>query len=202
MLIPKFIKTIASRISANGNIRPALAGVRLTPNYLEATNSSVAVSIQNPFKAVDAKHYPGSLKRTLSDGDITVSKDEIKLIPFKKSKKWSHLSDRAALVTNGEATSASIECYYPDNTKIKVTAQAVKGKFPDIRSFCTPYAKRKDYQRSGVNTQYMIDVLTTMRDAGYDNVILSISWMKPIFVEPYGKDPKDDSIGLVMPLKL
>lgn len=202
MLIPKFIKTIASRISANGNIRPALAGVRLTPDYLEATNSFVAVSIQNPFKAIDAKHYPGSLKRTLSDGDITVSKDEIKLIPFKKSKKWSHLSDRAALVTNGEATSASIECYYPDNTKIKVTAQAVKGKFPDIRSFCTPYAKRKDYQRSGVNTQYMIDVLTTMRDAGYDNVILSISWMKPIFVEPYGKDPKDDSIGLVMPLKL
>ncbi len=148
MLIPKFIKTIASRISANGNIRPALAGVRLTPDYLEATNSFVAVSIQNPFKAIDAKHYPGSLKRTLSDGDITVSKDEIKLIPFKKSKKWSHLSDRAALVTNGEATSASIECYYPDNTKIKVTAQALKGKFPDIRAFCTPYDKRKDYQKA------------------------------------------------------
>jgi hypothetical protein len=202
MLIPKFIKTIASRISANGNLRPALAGVRITPDYLEATNSYVAVSIQNPFKEVDAKHYPGSLKRTLSDGDITVSKEEIKLIPFKTSKKWAHLSDRAALVTNGEATSASIECYYPDNTKVKVTAQAIQGKFPDIRSFCTPYEKRKGYERSWVSTQYMIDVLTTMRDAGYENVILSICNNKPLFVEPYGRDPKDNSIGLVMPLKL
>lgn len=125
MLIPKFIKTIASRISANGNIRPALAGVRLTPDYLEATNSFVAVSIQNPFKAIDAKHYPGSLKRGLSDGDITISKEEIAMIPFKTSKKYSHLSDRAALVSNGEATAASIECYYPNNSKVKVTAQVL-----------------------------------------------------------------------------
>lgn len=118
------------------------------------------------------------------------------------SKWYSHLSDRAALVSNGEAWAASIECYYPNNSKVKVTAQVLEGKFPDIRSFCTPYAERTDYQRSWVNTQYMIDVLTTMRDAGYDNVILSISWVKPIFIEPYGRDPKDDSIGLVMPLKI
>lgn len=202
MLIPKFIKTIASRISANGNIRPALAGVRITPTHLEATNSFVAVSIKNSFNHVDEKHYPGSLKRTLSDGDITISTDEIKLIPFKKSKKWWHLSDRAALVTNGEATSASIECYYPDNTKIKVTAQVLQGKFPDIRAFCTPYAERKDYQTTWVNTQYMIDVLTTMRDAGYNNVIVSICPNKPIFIEPYDKVKDDDSIGLVMGLKM
>lgn len=103
MLIPKFIKTIASKISADGNIRPSLAGVRVTPTHLEATNSFVAVSIQNPFGALDAKHYPGSLKRTLSDGNITISRDEIALIPFKNSKKYGHLSDRAALVSNGEA---------------------------------------------------------------------------------------------------
>lgn len=202
MLIPKFIKTIASKIASDGNIRPALAGVYLTPTHLEATNSFIAVSIKNPFGELDEKHYPGSLKRTLSDGNITISKDEIALIPFKNSNKYAYLSNRAALVSNGEAWAASIECYYPNNSKVKVTAQVLGGKFPDIRAFCTPYAERKDYQTAWVNTQYMIDVLTTMRDAWYENVILSISWEKPIFVEPYRRDPKDDSIGLVMPLKL
>lgn len=202
MLIPKFIKTIASRISSDGNVRPSLAGVRVTPTRLEATNSFVAVSIQNPFKEVDAKHYPGSLKRNLSDGDITISKEEIALIPFKSNKKWPHLDNRAALVTNGEATAASIECYYANNSKVKVTAQVINAKFPDIRGFCTPTKDRVGYERAWVNTQYMIDVLTVMRDAGYDSVILSVAWEKPVFIEPHGKDPKDDSIGLVMPLKL
>ena len=146
MLIPKFIKTIASKIASDGNFRPALAGVRVTQTHLEATNSFVAVSIKNPLTSVDVKHYPGSLKRTLSDGDITISKDEIALIPFKNSKKYAYLSDRAALVSNGEATSASIECYYPNESKVKVTAQVLQGKFPDIRAFCTPYEERKDYQ--------------------------------------------------------
>ena len=202
MLIPKFIKTIASKIASDGNIRPALAGVRVTKTHLEATNSFVAVSIKNPFTEKDIRNYPGALKRTLSDGDITISKDEIAMIPFRVNNKWKNLSNRAALVSNGEATSASIECSYANTNKVRVTAQVLQGKFPDIRSFCTPYEERKDYQRSGVNTQYMIDVLTTMRDAGYDNVILSISWVKPIFIEPYDKEKDDDSIGLVMPLKL
>ena len=202
MLIPKFIKTIASKISADGNIRPSLAGVRVTPTHFEATNSFVAVSIKNPFTSLDERHYPGSLKRTLSDGDITISKDEIALIPFKVSKKWSHLSDRAALVSNGEAWAASIECYYPNNSKVKVTAQVLEGKFPDIRAFCTPYSERKDYQTAWVDTQYMIDVLTTMRDAGYRSVTISLSPNKPIFIEPYDKVKDDDSIGLVMGLKM
>ena len=103
MLIPKFIKTIASKIASDGNFRPTLAGVYLTPTHLEATNSFMAVSIKNPFGKLDAKHYPGSLKRTLSDGNIMIHKDEIALIPFKNSKKYAYLSDRAALVSNGEA---------------------------------------------------------------------------------------------------
>ena len=90
-------------IASDGNIRPALAGVRVTQTHLEATNSFVAVSIKNPFGELDAKHYPGSLKRTLSDGNIMIHKDEIALIPFKNSKKYAYLSDRAALVSNGEA---------------------------------------------------------------------------------------------------
>lgn len=160
------------------------------------------MSIKNPFTEVDEKHYPSGLKRTLSEGNIVVSKEEIALIPFKNSRKYRHLDNRAALVSNGEAGSASIECYYPNNNKVKVTAQVLNGKFPDIRAFCTPYADRVGYTENGVCTQNLIDVLTTMRDAGYENVILSISGNKPIFIEPYGKDPKDDSIGLVMPLKL
>ncbi len=175
MLIPKFIKTIASKIASDGNIRPGLAGVRVTPTHLEATNSFIAVSIKNPFTENDAKNYPSALKRTLSDGDITISKDEIAMIPFRANNKWKHLSNRAALVSNGEATSASIECSYANTNKVRVTAPVLQGKFPDIRSFCAPYAERTDYQRSGVNAQYMIDVLTVMRDAGYNNVILSIS---------------------------
>ncbi len=201
MLIPKFIKTIASKIASDGNIRPALAGVCVTPTHLEATNSFIAVSIKNPFTENDVKNYPSALKRTLSDENITISKEEIAMIPFRANHKWKHLSNRAALVSNGEATSASIECSYANTNKVRVTAQVLKGKFPDIRAFCTPYDERKDYQTAWVNTQYMIDVLTTMRDAGYENVILSISWLKPIFVEPYKRDPNDDSIGLVMPLK-
>lgn len=202
MLIPKFIKTIASKISADGNIRPALAGVHITPTHFEATNSFVAVSIKNPFTEVDEKHYPSGLKRTLSEGNIVVSKEEIALIPFKNSRKYRHLDNRAALVSNGEAWAASIECYYPNNNKVKVTAQVLNGKFPDIRAFCTPYADRKNYQTAWVNTQYMIDVLTTMRDAGYNSVTISLTPDKPIFIEPYDKVKGDDSIGLVMGLKM
>lgn len=83
MLIPKFIKTIASKIASDGNYRPALAGVYVTPTHFEATNSFVAVSIKNPFSEVDVKHYPGSLKRTLSDGNIMIDKNLISSIPFK-----------------------------------------------------------------------------------------------------------------------
>lgn len=202
MLIPKFIKTIASRISADGNVRPTLAGVHLTKTHLEATNSFVAVSIKNPFKDSDAKKYPSGLKRTLSDDPITLSREEISLIPFKASKKYSHLDNRAALVSNGEAWTASVECYYPNNNKVRVTANVVGGKFPDIRSFITPYAKREGYEKCGVSAQYMIDVLTTMRDAWYDQVVISVSPNKPIFVEPYRRVPEDDSIGLVMGLKM
>ena len=103
MLIPKFIKTIASKIASDSNIRPALAGVRVTPTHLEATNSFIAVSIKNPFTENDVKNYPSALKRTLSDGNITISKEEIALIPFKDSKKYRYLANRAALVSNGEA---------------------------------------------------------------------------------------------------
>lgn len=202
MLIPKFIKTIASKIASDGNFRPTLAGVYLTPTHLEATNSFVAVSIKNPFGELDAKHYPGSLKRTLSDGNIMIHKDEIALIPFKNSKKYAYLSDRAALVSNGEAWAASIECYYPNNHKVKVTAQVINAKFPDIRAFCTPYADRVGYTENWVCTQNLIDTLTVMRDAGYNNVIVSICPNKPIFIEPYDKVKDDDSIGLVMGLKM
>lgn len=202
MLIPKFIKTIASKIASDGNYRPALAGVYVTPTHFEATNSFVAVSIKNPFSEVDVKHYPGSLKRTLSDGNIIISKEEIALIPFKNSKKYAYLSDRAALVSNGEAWAASIECYYPNNNKVKVTAQVINGKFPNIRAFCKPYADRVWYTQSWVCTQNLIDTLTAMRDAGYNNVIVSICPNKPIFIEPYDKVKDDDSIGLVMGLKM
>jgi len=202
MLIPKFIKTIASRISANPDYRPGLAWVHVTPTHIEATDSFVAVRIKNPFTESDAKKYPSGLKRILSNDSVMIHKDEIALIPFKTSKKYRHLNERAALVSNGEAGSASIECYYPNNSKVKVTAQTINAKFPDIVQFMTPYAKREGYTENAVSAQKLIDALTVMRDAGYTEVRISSCPNKPMFIEPYNKVKDDDSIALVMGLKI
>ena len=197
MIIHKFIKTIASRITADGNIRPSLAWVHITPTHFEATNSFMAVRIKNLFTEKDNTNYPSTLKRVI-DKWITISKEQIKMIPFKKSK-WSHLSDRATIVSSGDSWEVSVECTYATNEKVRVTWNVINGNFPNIESFIND----KDwYNKCWVNAQYMIDVLTVMIDAGYKDVALLTNWLKPIFIEPAYKVEWDDSTGLIMPIKL
>lgn len=203
MLIPKFIKTIASRVSAQHNShRPALAGVYITPTHFEATDSFKAVSIRNKFSDVDNNEYPSRLKHELTHENIMISNQDIAMIPFKPSKKYRLLDNRAALVSTAEVSGVAIEVVHANNTKVRITTATMNSKFPNIKSFIAPYEDRIWYAACWINAQYMIDVLTVMRDAGYNNVIISLSPNKPVFIEPYDKVTGDDSIGLVMGLKM
>lgn len=60
--IPSWIKSIAKNVSAEGNIRPTLACVHITPDgRLQATNSFIAVSFRADFgdnKIQTAEKYP------------------------------------------------------------------------------------------------------------------------------------------------
>ena len=209
--IPSWIKSIAKNVSAEGNIRPALACVHITKDgRLQATNSFIAVSFRADFgdnKNKTAEKYPEIGARKLEEvpeGGISLPTDLIHSIPMIRSKFAEILDKRFVLCdphpdrgTQFFADHVAVGVTDLNRTQV-ITGRKIAAKFPEIEPLIDDALTSPPVEKVRVDVDYMIAILKTYKDAGFRDVVMEPRATALVFS---AREDAKAARAILMPLK-